>query len=242
MNLWGITNKGAVREQNQDSFCIRRLADGNALCLVCDGMGGAKAGNVASALAVETFEASFLGQSPSSSIQDRLLTAAEEANLAIYRRAREDEDCRGMGTTIVAVHITPQGHAILLNVGDSRGYRIRPSGIERVTRDHSLVEDLVERGQITESEARSHPQKNLITRALGVESHVRADFYDLTLEKGEFLLLCSDGLSNTVEDQELLFETLHGGEPETCCQRLLDISLNRGAPDNVTAVLIQIEA
>ena len=144
-----------------------------------------------------------------------------------------------MGTTIVAVHITPQGHAILLNVGDSRGYRIRPSGIERITRDHSLVEDLVERGQITESEARSHPQKNLITRALGVESHVRADFYDLTLEAGEFLLLCSDGLVNTVTDQEMLFEVMHEQDLDGCLDRLLAKSKEQGAPDNVTVVLLQ---
>ena len=241
LNIWGITDKGAVREQNQDSYRITRLEGGNALCTVCDGMGGARAGNVASSLAVDTFESAFLAER-TLPLQDRMLTAAETANRAIYRRAREDEACRGMGTTIVAVHVTPEGHALMLNVGDSRGYCIQESGIERITRDHSLVEDLLARGEITETEARSHPQKNLITRALGVESQVRADFFDLTLAPGAFLLLCSDGLSNTVNDQELLFEVLHDGSPETCCQRLLEISMSRGAPDNVTAVLIQTEA
>ena len=241
LNIWGITDKGAVREQNQDSYCITWLDNGDALCAVCDGMGGARAGNVASSLAVDTFESSFLAES-ALPLRDRMLTAAETANRVIYRRAREDETCRGMGTTLVAVHITQDGRALMLNVGDSRGYRIQESGIERVTRDHSLVEDLLARGEITETEARSHPQKNLITRALGVEAQVRADFFDLTVAPGTFLLLCSDGLSNTVNDQELLFEVLHAGSPETCCQRLLDISMSRGAPDNVTAVLIQTEA
>ena len=240
MNIWGITDKGAVREQNQDSFRITRLPGGEALCTVCDGMGGARAGNVASTLAVDTFESAFLARSELP-LQDRMLTAAESANRAIYRKAREEESCRGMGTTMVAVHLTPKGRALLLNVGDSRGYCIQESGIERITRDHSLVEDLLERGEITETEARSHPQKNLITRALGVEAHVRADFYDLELAPGAYLLLCSDGLSNTVNDQELLFEVLHDGTPETCCQRLLDISMSRGAPDNVTVVLIQTQ-
>ena len=112
-------------------------------------------------------------------------------------------------------------------------------GITRLTRDHSVVEDMVARGDITPEEARNHPRKNLITRALGSEEHIRADLYEKELQPGDFLLLCSDGLSNIVTDQELLYEVIHGGEPSDCCRRLVDITLSRGAPDNVTAVLLQ---
>ena len=144
-----------------------------------------------------------------------------------------------MGTTMVAVLVV-EGTAYLLNIGDSRAYHINADGIARLTRDHSVVEDMVARGDITPEQARTHPRKNLITRALGAEAAIRADLYERQLKSGDLLLLCSDGLSNIVTDQELLYEALHGGEAGGCCQRLLDIALSRGAPDNVTAVLFQI--
>ena len=145
-----------------------------------------------------------------------------------------------MGTTMVAALVVEQT-AYLLNIGDSRAYHISREGIRRVTRDHSVVEDMVARGDITPEEARNHPRKNLITRALGSEERIRADLYEQALAGGDFLLLCSDGLSNIVTDQEMLYEALHGGAPEDCCQRLLDIAMSRGAPDNVTAVLFEIQ-
>lgn len=144
-----------------------------------------------------------------------------------------------MGTTMVAA-VVQEERAQVLNIGDSRAYRIGEEGIVKVTRDHSLVEDLVHRGDITPEQARQHPQKNLITRALGSEFRSRTDLYEVELAKEEFLLLCTDGLSNSLTDQELLYEVLHGGTPESCCQRMLDVAMSRGAPDNVTAVLIQI--
>ena len=131
--------------------------------------------------------------------------------------------------------------AYLLNVGDSRAYHISSEGIHKITRDHSLVEDMVRRGDITPEQARNHPQKNLITRALGTEKQLRPDFFRQSVLAGESLLLCSDGLSNVVTDQEMLYEVLHGGPAEECCRRLLDIALSRGAPDNVTCVLIHFE-
>ena len=130
--------------------------------------------------------------------------------------------------------------AYLLNVGDSRAYYITTEGITKLTRDHSVVEDLVSRGKITPEEARQHPQKNLITRALGAEERVRADLYELDTHGQGFLLLSSDGLTNVVSDQEILYEVLHGGEPASCCQRLLEVALSHGAPDNVTVVLFQL--
>lgn len=242
MNIWGITDVGVVRKQNQDNYHIELLAEDMALGIVCDGMGGAKAGNVASQLAVETFLDTANAQSPEqwrNEPEALLHFAAEQANGAVHFRASVDADCRGMGTTMV-VALAIGNQAYILNIGDSRCYLVRPEGISRVTRDHSVVEDLVARGQITPEQARQHPQKNLITRALGAESQLRADLFRQSVEPGDALLLCSDGLSNVVSDQELLYEVLHGGPAEDCCRRLLDIALSRGAPDNVTAVLLQM--
>ena len=241
MNIWGITDVGVVRKQNQDNYHIELLAEDMALGIVCDGMGGAKAGNVASQLAVETFLDTANAQPPEqwrNEPEALLHFAAEQANGAVHFRASVDADCRGMGTTMV-VALAIGNQAYILNIGDSRCYLVRPEGISRVTRDHSVVEDLVQKGRITPEEARLHPRKNLITRALGAEEHVRADLYRLDLNEGDCLLLCSDGLSNIVTDQEILYEIIHGGEKADCCRRLLDIAMSRGAPDNVTAVLLQ---
>ena len=240
MKLWGITHRGAVRQQNQDAYAIRELEDGRGLAVVCDGMGGARAGNVASSMAVELFMRKLEEQGqPGDDPQKWLKTAAAHANDGVFQKAVEDPDCTGMGTTLVAA-LAGNGKAVLLNEGDSRAYHINEDGITRLTRDHSVVEDMVARGDITPEEARTHPRKNLITRALGSEERIRADLYEKELQPGDFLLLCSDGLSNIVTDQELLYEAIHGGEPSDCCQRLLHITLSRGAPDNVTAVLFQI--
>lgn len=242
IQAWGITDKGVVRSQNQDSYYLNLGKDGLVMAIVCDGMGGAKAGNVASTLAVDIASAYLEELTREELLSDpggHLARAAELANEAVYLRAVQDEDCRGMGTTMVAA-ILWEGTAYLLNIGDSRCYHLGEEGILKVTRDHSVVEDLVQRGELTPEEARSHPQKNLITRALGAEREARTDLYQVTLKQGEFLLLCSDGLSNLLTDQELLYEAIYGETPETCCQRMLDIALTRGAPDNVTAVLIQM--
>ena len=241
IHAWGITDKGAVRAQNQDGFYLDVPSEQLAVGVVCDGMGGAKAGNVASLIAVETFVDALKPAAPRVAGRPAAgrAPAAAPAHAAGFRRAAADPDCRGMGTTMVAVLVVER-MAYLLNIGDSRAYHINGGGITRLTRDHSVVEDMVARGDITPEEARNHPRKNLITRALGSEEHIRADLYEKELQPGDFLLLCSDGLSNIVTDQELLYEVLHGGEPSDCCRRLLDITMARGAPDNVTAVLFQI--
>ena len=237
MNVWGITHRGAVRQQNQDAYAMQELGDGRVVALVCDGMGGARAGNVASTMAVDIFMNTFL-QADRGSDQERMQQAAAQANQEIFQRSSTDEDCVGMGTTLVAA-LAGDGEAVILNEGDSRAYHVNQNGIALVTRDHSLVEDMVARGELTRDQARTHPHKNLITRALGAEPVLLADCFRQSLLPGEYLLLCSDGLSNVVTDQEMLYEIIHGGEDDTCCQRLLDIALHRGAPDNVTAVLIR---
>lgn len=242
INAWGITDRGVVRKENQDGYYLARFGESVVVGVVCDGMGGARAGNVASQLAIETFGSHMevlhggITKAPAALLEQ----AALAANEGIYHRAMTDADCLGMGTTMVAALV--QGTtAYLLNIGDSRAYHIGGQGIKKLTRDHSVVEDLVARGKITPEQARSHPQKNLITRALGSTAKVRADLHEKELMSGEYLLLCSDGLSNLVTDQEMLYEVLHGGTAETCCQRLLDITLARGAQDNVTIVLLEMK-
>ena len=237
MQVWGITHRGAVRSQNQDAYDTRQLEDGRIIALVCDGMGGARAGNVASTMAVELFMKEFLNRTGDAREEERMQWAAALANKEIFQRSIREEDCTGMGTTLVAA-LVGEREAVILNEGDSRAYHINQDGIVLITRDHSLVEDLVERGELTREQARTHPHKNLITRALGAEPVLMADCFHKEMVPGDYLLLCSDGLSNVGGEQEMLYEVIHGGEAENCCQRLLEIALNRGAPDNVTAVLV----
>lgn len=236
MQFWGITDRGAVRSQNQDAYAIHAVDDGRVLAVVCDGMGGARAGNVASTMTVELFFSAFA--SISGDDAHRMGQAAIRTNDEVFHRAITDDDCAGMGTTLVAA-LVGQGQSVLLNVGDSRAYQINEHGIRQITRDHSVVEDMVKSGQLTREEARNHPRKNLITRALGCEPQLRADLFHVDTAAGDWLLLCSDGLSNLVAEQEMLYEVIHGDDENTCCQRLLDIALHRGAPDNVTVVLVR---
>ena len=238
MQVWGVTDRGAVRQQNQDAYAASVLEDGRVIALVCDGMGGARAGNVASTMAVELFMEEFLKEGQQGLVEERMGHAASAANQAVFQRSVHDEECAGMGTTMVAA-LVGEREAVILNEGDSRAYHISSEGIVLVTRDHSLVEDLVERGELTREQARTHPHKNLITRALGAEPMLMADCFRQALCEGDYLLLCSDGLSNVVNEQEMLYEVIHGGENDQCCQRLLDIALSRGAPDNVTVVLVK---
>ena len=157
----------------------------------------------------------------------------------VYHKASTDDACIGMGTTLVGLIL--QGETLeVVNVGDSRAYLIRPDGIRRITRDHSVVEDLIANGDLTPEQARRHPQKNLITRALGTSPRVKADLFQETVAPGDALLLCAYGLINEVTDQEIQKEVLAGGSPQEICQRLVARTLDHGAPDNVTVVLFQL--
>lgn len=240
MDVWSITHRGAVREQNQDACRYHLMGDGDSvLALVCDGMGGARSGDIASNMAVETFfEEFFSGLGiQEETIQRRLERAAALANSRVFYKAQNDLNCTGMGTTLVAVW-TDRQQAYLINEGDSRAYHLTQGDIRQITRDHSLVEDLIAQGGITREESHNYPLRNVITRALGAELDLRTDFFVESISPGDFLLLCSDGLSNVVTNQEIAEQVYHGGPPEECCKRLLELSLERGAPDNVTAILI----
>ena len=243
MQYWGLTDPGCVRPQNQDAYQLEQLDRNTLLAVVCDGMGGAKSGNIASSLAVDVFVQEVRRTWTSSMHQEKinqmLHSAAKLANFTVFDQAQQFEEFDGMGTTLVAV-LVHNRHVTIAHVGDSRAYRINADGIWQMTRDHSLVQMMVERGELTQEMARTYPGKNFITRAIGTEPIVMCDVSNVELSKGEFLLLCSDGLSNVLDDQEILFEVIHGVHKDDCCQRLLDIAKNRGAPDNVTSVLIAV--
>lgn len=242
MRVWAITDRGAVRQQNQDSYSIYTPAEHCGFAIVCDGMGGAKAGNVASQLGVDSFVEILRQVEPEEWRMDPaalLNRCAVKANKVIFHRAITDMECDGMGTTVVAAMVIDD-KAYIMNLGDSRAYYIsQTEGIRQITRDHSLVEDLVSRGEIPPEAAKSHPKKNLITKALGVMPQMKADFYEVDIHEEDYILLCSDGLSNLMDDQEISYEVLYGGPANACCDRLLQLALSRGAPDNVTAVLLQ---
>ena len=241
MQCWGLTDPGCVRPQNQDAYQIEQLDRNTVLCVVCDGMGGAKSGNVASTLAVDVFveevRRCWIPGMDTKETEQMLQGAVKLANFTVFDQAQQFEEFDGMGTTLVAALI--QGRtATVVNVGDSRAYVVNRNGIRRITVDHSLVEMMVQRGELTPERARNYPGKNFITRAIGTEPVVECDVFNLDVERGDSLLLCSDGLTNTMDDQEILFEVVHGVNKQQCCHRLLDIAKNRGAPDNVTSVLV----
>ena len=161
------------------------------------------------------------------------------ANFTVYDQSQQIPEFSGMGTTLVAALIRGR-QATVINVGDSRAYHVDEDDIRQITVDHSLVQLMVQRGELRAEQARSFPGKNYITRAIGTEPTVQCDVFHLDLERGDYLLLCSDGLSNMMDEQEILFEIAHGVSKKLCCQRLLTIAKNRGAPDNVTSVLVQV--
>ena len=243
MQSWGLTDTGCVRKQNQDAYQIEKLDRTSLLCVVCDGMGGAKSGNIASTLAVDVFvqevRQSWKPRLEQEKIDQILRNAVKLANFTVYDQSQQFPEFDGMGTTLVAVLI--HGHNVTtVNVGDSRAYIMDADGITQQTKDHSLVQLMVDRGDLSAEQAKSFPGKNFITRAIGTEQTVSCDIYHREVSRGDYILLCSDGLSNMMDDQEILFEAVHGVGKHRCCKRLLDIAKNRGAPDNVTTVLILI--
>lgn len=246
MKSFGLTDKGKIRKDNQDSFIIEKCdAKDSLIVALCDGMGGAKAGGLASQLSNRSFVSYIYAKLTSRTIKNPdykqiLQDACNEANGVAYEYSQFDEAFNGMGTTIVGGVIKNNGNGYIINVGDSRAYHIskRSGTIYQLTRDHSLVEDLVEYGAITKEQAKSHPQRNVITRALGSESKVESDFFEFTLQNGDVLLLCSDGLSNIVSDFEMLDYAREYNDPELLCRALMSKALNRNARDNVTVVAV----
>ena len=243
MEYWIVSDPGCVRTSNQDACAVEQLDKKTMLCVVCDGMGGAKSGDVASSLAVEVFsqeiKRSWKGDMTQEETDLMMRNTLKLANFTVYDQSCQFEEFSGMGTTLVAALIQNR-KATVLNVGDSRAYSINEKGIEQISKDHSLVQMMVDRGELTSEQAKSYPGKNYITRAVGTEAVTEGDIFHRQLEKGTYLLLCSDGLTNLLDDQEVLFEVIHGADKQACCQSLVDIAKRRGAPDNVTCVIAEI--
>lgn len=246
LNIWGMTDIGLVRRENQDAYAVHDGGEeGFTICVVCDGMGGPGGGKLASRLAVDAFlaacQANLREDMNWDQVEEVTAFAVAEANTAVYERSCAEGGLRGMGTTLVSA-VVREGRALLDNVGDSRAYLLHGGDIVRITRDHSVVERLVRQGNITEEEARVHPNRNLITRALGPDRSALSDSYRVALEPGDSLLLCTDGLTGPVTDQELAREIMRGTGDNRCLDRLLELAKKRGAPDNLTAVLLERNA
>ena len=243
MEIWGITNSGKVRKQNQDVF--KTLFDedkGIAVLVVCDGMGGARAGNVASAIAASAFMhhmGKYIENIGSlDDIAKKMSDAVLAANSAVFDKGSHNDEYAGMGTTLTAAISTADGE-VVANIGDSRVYHVTNNSIKQITKDHSIMEDMIARGDITRAQARKHPNKHLITRALGTSREEKPDVFFLYLDSGDHILLCTDGLSNVVLDHEILFELQLGLGVRESCENLINMALSRGAPDNVTAVIFK---
>ena len=232
------TDKGLKRSINQDCCNVFPLDDDTVFAVVCDGMGGASAGEVASAIAVETVSDRVRGGwrdgITEDSIRNLMLTSVTAANINVYDYAVAHPGCMGMGTTIVAL-VLRKDRGVVAHAGDSRAYLLTDA-LHRVTKDHSLVQDLVDQGQITEAQARVHPQKNYITRALGVEEFVDIEFDTFQFPENASVLLCTDGLYNFVPDKDIT-DILRSGDPHSA-ERLIALANENGGGDNITAVII----
>ena len=242
MTVFGITDRGKVRTVNQDAMRFwAQPESGHAIVVLCDGMGGEKAGEVASAIASEAFfeyaQNALQGPEPPL-VVDIAREATAFANLQVYDRANRDDECHGMGTTLVAAVVNGTDTAVV-NLGDSRCYWLAEGQLLQVTRDHSWVQELVDQGAISADEARSHPRRNLITRALGLQRRSRSDIYRLDFREDDTLLLCSDGLSNQVTEQEMTSILTDERDLRAACDKLLSLALQRGAPDNVTVLILR---
>lgn len=248
---FGISDTGVVREHNEDNF-LDDAEDG--LFMVADGMGGLSKGDVASKIAVDSIE-NFVKQSRLEDItwpikpqdeysmeENRFLAAVSLANWKIYQQFTEDPNNRGMGTTLVGL-LVDEDKVVLANVGDSRIYRIRDNSIAQVTDDHSLVMEEVRKGNMTLEEARVHPQKHVINRALGISDSIQVDISSLEYQAQDLYLLCSDGLSDMVRDEEILSlaESNEGKSLEELGTNLIDAAKNQGGQDNITVVLVRFQ-
>jgi protein phosphatase len=248
----GISDLGLQREGNEDSFSIESPL---GLYIVADGMGGHLAGEVASQVAVEMIKKSFqrwtednvaegeLFGYPDRSLSRQgnyLLSSIRLANRVVYEMALEYEQYHGMGTTIVALYVTPE-HIVAANVGDSRIYMIKAGRIERLSKDHTIVAEQIDMGTLTEEEATSSPLKHILTRNLGSANHVDVEIFEIQPSQNARFILCTDGLTDLVNDKEILEVTRKGDHPEKTCRKLVDMALQRGGADNTTVVAVFLE-
>ena len=230
------TDVGRARDRNEDSFY-----GGAHVFAVADGLGGHNAGDVASKIAIEPIKEldRKIDDILADRVPDSLTDTVLEANRAVYRKAQADAKVRGMGTTLTAVAIA-DGAAHLAHVGDSRCYLLRGGAMNQLSNDHTLVARMVQEGKLTPEEAEVHPQRSILTRALGAEPEVDVDSLHIDLQKGDRLLLCSDGLSSVI-GEELIRQVLSTtDELDDGCQRLIDEANAHGGPDNITVIVVEV--
>ncbi len=245
VEVYGLTDVGQLREHNEDSFLIHGFEDGrlSGVCVLADGMGGHNAGEVASGIAAQIIcdeLTESLGESDSKKIAHNMATAIDYANSEIYEMSLKNPHQAGMGTTVVVTFVK-DGLVRIANIGDSRAYIVSDIVMRKITIDHSVVEELVQCGSITQAEARNHPDKNIITRAVGTEKFVDADYYDYSPVGGETILMCSDGLWEMVSDKTIkkilnAAETLKDG-----VKALIDEANRCGGVDNITIVALRFK-
>lgn len=240
LRIVGKTDPGLVRKTNQDDFACGIFPDGNAWAVVCDGMGGVNGGSIASSLAVkvisEKIMAGYDGNTDIAAIKKLLFFALSEGNSEVYRKALNDPELSGMGTTVICC-ISDKNNAYVAHAGDSRAYLINPKGTVLLTRDHSIVQEMLESGKLKPEEAQNHPQRNIITRALGVEDTLNIDFCEATLTDDSYILICTDGLTNLVEADTFSSVIRTAGLDESVSS-LIDMANQNGGTDNITIVLI----
>ena len=226
------TDTGRQRRENEDSAYVRA-----PVFVVADGMGGAQAGEVASRIAIETFEP---GLPDSGTPEERLADRVREANQRIYAVSREEHGREGMGTTLTAAYVD-DAHVAIAHVGDSRAYLFRDGELTRLTQDHSLVDELVRQGKLTEEQAAEHPQRSIITRALGPEPNVDVDTWSYPVRAGDVLLLCSDGLTSMLSEERIAEILASAGTLDEAGERLIEGANEAGGRDNITVVLFRLE-
>ncbi len=242
MKIIGKTDKGIQRNKNQDNLFFKMLDENTSLTIVCDGMGGAKGGLTASTMAVNEISG-YIIENYSDLLSDDeikkiILDAVTNANKLIYEKAVENEFLKGMGTTTVC-SLNKKNRAYIASVGDSRGYKITQNTIMQITKDHSFVQEMVDLGQLSKNEAKEHPKKNIITRAIGVEAEIKIDYFTRDFAVNDKLLICSDGLSNMVDD--LIILKIVNEDFDNCCTRLIQEANNKGGLDNITITAVLFE-
>ena len=239
MNSFSVTNVGKVRKNNQDSVFRTESKIGNLpnLFIVADGMGGHNGGDTASVLCIDSM-CEYIKGCTEEKVIPIMEGAIRHANNAIYEKSLTDPALSGMGTTVVAA-VIDEGVLYVANVGDSRLYYVEGDELRQITEDHSLVEEMVKKGDLDRDEARFHPNKNIITRALGVGKVIDIDYFELHTDKDGIVLLCSDGLSNMLSDQEIL-ETINGNkdQADNIARALVDKANENGGKDNITVIVV----
>ncbi|MBQ4208713.1 MAG: Stp1/IreP family PP2C-type Ser/Thr phosphatase [Clostridia bacterium] len=241
MKTLGNSDIGRIRQNNEDAFRFGCFDDGVTWAVVCDGMGGAAGGQIASSIAADMvgkkIEKCYNKSMTEGSIENMLLSAITTANVTVYDRAIADDFLSGMGTTLVAA-VIKNSVASIAHVGDSRAYLIHDGTLRLLTKDHSLVQEMLDNGQITQEEFEHHPVKNIITRALGVAEQIEIEFDTAELVKGDVLFLCTDGLSGTVSGDEML-QIYREYSFDQFTSKLIERANSAGGKDNITVVAVQ---